>query len=136
MMYLADKKNFFINKYFKPIEIETNHLPNTGRRANRSAEQFRVNIDANGDARIPTVADGPSLNIDRTGTRSFNVTVQTMKNVAKRKRQLGKRSVVVSAIGDALANTHFYTGSGMSIGSYFVIQSEQKIYEVLHFFGS
>jgi hypothetical protein len=56
------------------------------------------------------------LDLDYIGTRSFNVTVQTMPTVAKVKSKWGKRSVVVSAIGDALANTNFYTGSGMSIG--------------------
>jgi hypothetical protein len=28
----------------------------------------------------------------------------------------GKHSVVVAALGDALANTHFYSGGGMSTG--------------------
>jgi hypothetical protein len=95
------------------------------------AEKFLVNIDQNGDARILTVSDGPSVDIDKSGTRSFNVTVQTMKNVATVKSKWGKHSMVVSAIGDALANTHFYTGSGMSIGNTVRTEIYLKIYNFL-----
>jgi 2-polyprenyl-6-methoxyphenol hydroxylase-like FAD-dependent oxidoreductase len=74
-----------------------------------------VNIDHNGD-QLPSNKVG--LNIDPTGTRSFDVVVRTMENVAIEYKSHGKRSVIVAALGDALANTHFFTGTGMSIGMY------------------
>jgi 2-polyprenyl-6-methoxyphenol hydroxylase-like FAD-dependent oxidoreductase len=36
----------------------------------------------------------------------------------ERKSPAGGSSVVVAALGDALANTHFFSGSGMSVGMY------------------
>jgi hypothetical protein len=92
-----------------------------------SAEPFRVNIDANGDPLPPkemTKRGGASVNIDPTGTRSFDATVRMMENVAMEMERkpsattatAGSNTVVVAALGDALVNTHFYTGSGMSVG--------------------
>jgi 2-polyprenyl-6-methoxyphenol hydroxylase-like FAD-dependent oxidoreductase len=57
------------------------------------------------------------VNIDPFGTRSFNVNLWTMPNAAvERKSPGGKNSVVVAALGDALANTHYYSGGGMNTG--------------------
>jgi 2-polyprenyl-6-methoxyphenol hydroxylase-like FAD-dependent oxidoreductase len=86
------------------------------------AEQFRVNIDANGDPLHPnevTEKNGPSVDI--TSIHSFDATVRMMENVATERKpsataEPNTRSVVVAALGDALANTHFFTGGGMSIG--------------------
>jgi hypothetical protein len=79
-----------------------------------------VNIDENGDPLPPnevTEEGGPSVDI--VSIHSFNATVQMMENVAVERKPsaaTGINSVVVAALGDALANTHFYTGGGMSIG--------------------
>lgn len=60
---------------------------------------------------------GLKLDIDEIGTRHFDVTVQTMENPVKEHTN-GKHSVVVAALGDALASGHFYTGGGMSTGMF------------------
>jgi hypothetical protein len=65
---------------------------------------------------------GPSVDI--VSIHSFDATVQMMENVVVERKPSaanGNNSVVVAALGDALANTHFYTGSGMSIGMCYVI---------------
>jgi 2-polyprenyl-6-methoxyphenol hydroxylase-like FAD-dependent oxidoreductase len=83
-----------------------------------TAEQYQVNINVKGD-RVAHNHEHPfSVDIDEFGTRSFNVNLWTMPNAAEERTSPagGKHSVVVAALGDALANTHFYSGGGMNTG--------------------
>jgi hypothetical protein len=82
-----------------------------------SAGPSLVNIDKNGD-KLLNVADRPfSVDIDPIGTSFFDVSIRTMANpVKEHTTDDGKHSVVVAALGDALASSHFFTGGGMSVG--------------------
>jgi hypothetical protein len=92
-----------------------------------------VNIDANGD-QLPAneMAKRSGVSVDIASAHSFYGTVRMMENAAlerkpSAKSSNGTNSVVVAALGDALANAHFYTGSGMSIGKYLGIPSVCQI---------